>query len=281
MHLDEADGAPPRAAAKRGAFQLGRLGRFRVEVTERDIALVNWPEEFDGLRVAHLSDIHRGPYMPQYVVDQLVELCNALEPDLVALTGDYVYGPNWLGHRQALRSLGRLRARLGVTACLGNHDWRYRANGRIARELEDSGIVVLENKHLILEENGRRLAIAGVEDLWAANPRLGKATEGVVADAMLMLTHNPDVTARVECMEGAAIRPSFAMAGHTHGGQVVLPVIGSPHVPCADARFLSGLVQLDDFPIYISRGLGMVGVPLRWNCSAELPIHVLRTASKA
>lgn len=261
--------------------QVARLGAFRLEVAEHHVTLPRWPAAFDGLRVAHLTDIHRGPYMPQFVVERLVDICNDLAPDIVALTGDYVYGPNWLGHRQGLRALGRLQARLGVFATLGNHDWRYRASQRITRELEDFGIAVLENRHAVIAEAGLRLGIVGVQDQWVARPCLTTALKGLHADALLMLSHNPDTFEDRRAMGTPGLMPSLGMAGHTHGGQVVIPRVGTPHMNCAHPRYMAGLVQGPHFPVYVSRGLGMVAVPLRMNCPAELPVLVLHSQHQA
>lgn len=228
----------------------------------------------DGLEapicVAWLCDLHHGPWIDAATVAEWVDAAQFAEPDLIVLGGDLV------DHRSGRESidelvgeLGRLRAPRGVYAVWGNHDHaRFGSLARFEVALRNVGIHVMVNRgHQVRND----LWLMGVDDASMGSPDLGAALQGRPADvACLLASHNPDLLPEVPGSVG------LTLCGHTHGGQVVFPWIG-PLVTSSryGRRFLAGWVH-GPARGYVSRGLGVGVLPLRWNCPAELTILRLR-----
>lgn len=241
-----------------------------LEVTEHRIWLNGLPETFRGFRIVHLTDIHHGLYLPLHAVIEAVELANRLEPDLVALTGDFVtYSRAYIEPIAAI--LGLLRARYGVLAVLGNHDFRV-GGDEVARALRWEKIEVLRNRHTLIRRHGQALYVAGIDDL-SYRADLPRALRGIPRGApTLLLSHNPGIIRRA-----ARYGVSLVLSGHTHGGQVNLPLVGSIYGRSPERmRFKVGWDRLGPTQIYVSRGIGTVVLPLRVRCPAEIPhFHLL------
>jgi predicted MPP superfamily phosphohydrolase len=171
-------------------------------------------------RIVHLSDIHHSLFFPLERVAAVVEICNRLKPDLVALTGDFVtYSRDSI--EPVAEVLGAIEASAGVVAVLGNHDFRVDA-GAVERALRRRRIEVLRNRHIILRDAGDVLPIAGVDD-YRYGADMGKALCGIPDDTpTVLLAHNPRLVTLA-----AAYGVSLMLSGHTHGGQVNLPLLGS------------------------------------------------------
>lgn len=256
------------------------------EITETQVFLSRLPAEHDGLKIVHLTDIHLSIFSSVEEVRRVVDLANLLDPDLVALTGDYVtYSPTYIW--PVAQALGRLRSRLGVFAVLGNHDFRAGAD-EVARALRDHHIVVLRNAHCPLplaEQQARKqkdrssatpgattLWIAGVDDPWVAQADLGKALKSIPRrDPKILLCHNPEAIG-----EAARHGIDLMLSGHTHGGQVRLPLLRSLYRSIPGERFVDGWNQLGGTQIYVSRGIGKVVVPVRVACPPEITCLCLR-----
>ena len=248
--------------------------RHEIQITHQPIYLARLAADFAGLRLVQLSDIHHGLYTRLEEVERAIDLTNSLEPDLVALTGDFVtHSPNYIA--PVARALGRLRACLGTFAVLGNHDHRVGADA-VAAALEAHGVEVLRNRHVRLRRNGASLTLAGVDDVRYGEDDLPQALRGVAPDTpLILLCHNPAVLPRA-----AACGVDLVLSGHTHGGQFDLPRLRffarrrGLRIP-----FRHGWDQVGATQIYISRGIGTVVVPVRLRCPAEIPILSLQTAN--
>jgi len=252
------------------------------EITEIDIWLRRLGSAHDGLRIVHLTDIHHSIFTPLEDVQRAVHLANLLRPDVVALTGDYVtLSASYIW--PVARALGKLRARLGVFAVLGNHDFQVDA-GEIARALRAQAIRVLRNSHFALRagfapyptaRGSSALWIVGVDDLWWAADDLEAATRHVPGrDPKILLCHNP-LGIRMAAAHGV----DLMLSGHTHGGQVRLPVVGSVYGRSKlGERFVEGWNRLDGTQIYVNRGIGKVLLPLRVGCPPEIACIRLRRA---
>jgi predicted MPP superfamily phosphohydrolase len=251
-----------------------------VRLPEHDLAVPNWPERLDGLRVAVVADLHAGgPRVGTRRVEHVVEAVNAAAPDLVALVGDYV-DPNVIGGRrldpaEVARRLARLRA--PAVAVLGNHDWHDEGH-TVAHALRHAGLPVLENGAVALELRGGLLHVAGVGDLRHRDPRVGSALAGIPAgEPILLLSHDPDVFPYVP------ERVSLTLAGHLHGGQIDLPLIRRLMPSRHGSRFKEGHVVEGGRHLFVSRGVGETGLPIRFRAPAEVPILRLQgeeTAAK-
>ena len=241
------------------------------EISRMDIWLDRLPVPFNGLRVVHLTDIHHSLFTPLEYVQRAVKMANRLHPEVVALTGDYVtLSPNYIW--PVAQMLGKLRAPFGVFAVLGNHDFKVDAD-EITRALRAQRIRVLRNAHYPLRSHGSTLWMVGVDDLWWDADDLGAALHSIPEhDAKLLLCHNP-----MGIRNAAARRIDFMLSGHTHGGQVRLPVVGSLRGRSKlGEKFVDGWNRLEGTQIYVSRGIGRSVVPLRWKCPPEIAFFRLR-----
>ena len=241
-----------------------------------DLSLADLPPELEGLRVVHITDMHIGPLFHADRTEELVARINALEPDLVLITGDIVDGDV-----QALRAdaapLAGLRARHGVWACLGNHEY-YSGFAPWMRQFAALGVRMLINEHATLLINGRSLVLAGVSDEVAARfgleePDIGKALAGAPLDApRLLLAHRPK-----ESAEYARHGVAAQFSGHTHGGQA-LPV--QPLVKWLNGSYLYGLYNVNGMTLYVGAGAALwAGYPVRFGVPPEFALFRLTRSS--
>lgn len=264
--------APPRA--------LARIAEYQCIVADLGI-------HFDGYTIVVLSDFHhRHPFAELRWLRHAVESTNAVSPDLVALLGDYassfkqtpITSRRW--YARALPAMAadlrRLRARDGVVAVLGNHD--YYADADLVREwLHVTGAQVLVNSPMYVERSGSRLRIAGLDDIkeGMADPLVGCSL--TLQPPTVVLSHEPDGIRRLD----PRLRADVMLAGHTHGGQIVLPWYGAP-VTMSQAcgrRSAHGWVQNPRAPLLVTRGLGeQLPLPVRVRCPPEILILRLRSS---
>jgi predicted MPP superfamily phosphohydrolase len=265
----------------------GFINSRNLRLVRLKVGLKRLPHTFDGLKVGQISDIHAGPLVPQKFIREGVDIIMANQPDLIVLTGDFVSGATkflWTSYggfkkrhyNYCMEELGRLKASLGVFAVLGNHDfWSGQEVAlKIARGLEGIGVQVLRNKAIPIEREGQYLYIVGVDDYWESSYSLTWALKDIPENACrILLSHNPDVNENIEAL-GEHI--DFIIAGHTHGGQVVLPFLGALYIPSPfGQKYLAGLVRDKERQTYISRGLGLFFVPIRINCPADVTLLIL------
>jgi predicted MPP superfamily phosphohydrolase len=270
--------APPATPLRALAAGIAQAARqafaepFMLKVERREIALSRLPRSLDRLRIVHLSDIHHSPFTGTEQIERAIETANSLEPDLIALTGDYV------SHESAYAApcaelLGNLRARSGVYAVLGNHDhWTDAA--LITDLFRAEGIRVLVNEGMRFELAGASFWLAGVDDTMVGLEDLPLALAGSRSDEMkLLLAHNPVILRRA-----ARAGVDLVLSGHTHGGQVTWrserSASGRPR-----RRLLRGLGRQGDTQIYVTRGLGTVVLPIRYGCPPEVSLLELRCAN--
>lgn len=244
-----------------------------VRVDRRTIAIANLPASFVGKTLAVLADLHHGPYSSLDFISRVVKRANDLRADLVALVGDYAHRGKHSAWQlpPCLEVLAGLTAPLGVYAVPGNHDMGN--DGRTYREsIAATPLIDLTNRSLPLTLRGERLYLAGVDDLWWGRPDLGLALKGVPAGAaVVLLCHNPDFME-----ERPDPRVGLALCGHTHGGQVYLPLVESPWMPSKyGMKYRHGLVQGPASPVFVSRGLGESGLPLRVGAPPEINLITL------
>jgi predicted MPP superfamily phosphohydrolase len=227
------------------------------------------------IRVLHLSDLHISTFVPFSVIEQAINIGLRAKPDVVCLTGDFITDAEEFDAKRYRDCLARLSAAAPAFACLGNHDggsWTATIGGFedaavIRRLLASSGVTLLHNEARTISVRGHRLQLVGLGDLW--NHEADPAAAFASADADLptvLLAHNPDAK------DEAADYPwRLMIAGHTHGGQILAPGIGSRFVAVKDKRFVSGLRKWRGRQVYVTRGVGSLG-GIRLNCRPEVTI---------
>lgn len=243
------------------------------------------PGALGGLTILHISDTHVDA-QDSAKAQRLLAL-GSLHPDLVVLTGDYTDADE--GIALCARTLGQLRGRLGTFAVLGNHDYRtYRFGDLLRRDirpnrprnvapllaaLQGHGIHVLENQHAVVEAGGRNLWLVGVDDRYSDREDLCQALAGIPAEGFkILLSHSPEILSQVD-----GERVDVIFAGHTHGGQIRLPLLGAlrkaVETPLEEAR---GVLSRNGTIMHISAGIGTVFLPLRFLCPPEVTLIELR-----
>ena len=249
----------------------------RLIVREESIQIDNWPRELDGLKIAVLSDIHAGgSFINDKKLHTIVDRTNALHPDLIVILGDYMSSNGTFRRRVEPEVFGAVlknfRAPLGTYSVLGNHDWWY-SGAKVRAGLEQNGIKVLENEVLQINARGVSLWLVGLADLWTRPQRIeqtvAKVPEG---QTMIALTHNPDIFPNVP------ERVPLLLAGHTHGGQVRFPFIGSV-VEASEygQRYERGHVFENNHHLFVTTGIGTSIVPLRFGVTPEIVLLTLRS----
>jgi predicted MPP superfamily phosphohydrolase len=249
------------------------LEATRVLLSRHDVRIPGLPSGLDGLRLAQVSDVH----LPgnRTAARAALELLHRERPDIVLLTGDMT---------ESLRALDEVRTfaaeargSLATVAVLGNWEHRIGAVGKPALDLyRSAGVALLVNGAVTVDVGGVPLTLIGLDDPVTGDPDISAARRGVVAGSTeIWLVHAPGIADRFARM--TSVRPSLLLAGHTHGGQIRIPLL-PPVKPIGAGRFLEGWYQDTWAPLYVSRGVGTTGIPARFNCSAELPIFTLRPA---
>jgi uncharacterized protein len=287
------DGSAPRHG---GRFRLARwVGRSLahlsyavlveptwLEVNHLEIPVAGGPSA-GRLRIVQLSDFHFQRRVPERYIEHCIQSANGEQPDLVALTGDYIHkGPRFVD--RIAEMLSQLTAPLGVFAVLGNHDhavrnaWGLRGypmlHRKIAASLERHGIRVLHNELLTLDHAGGRYQISGVDDLWSRRCRPDLALAQL--DAALphvMLAHHPRT---IELIAGK--RCDLMLSGHTHGGQIHTRRFGSPTLGRKMKRYAAGLYSVADSHLYVNKGVGY-GLKIRFNRRPEIAVFDLVPAA--
>jgi predicted MPP superfamily phosphohydrolase len=258
----------------------GRLARIltglpgnevlKVDFQSIELALPRLQQELDGLRIAHLSDLHLSGRIGKAYFAEVAQMVQEQQPDLVALTGDICeFDPQiaWIGD-----ILGRIRGRLGNYFVLGNHDLRLSDTNSLVRELQSAGYVPMSGRTVRVSHGGAEAFFSGDSRPWYGD------VPPVPEDSSLprvLLAHTPD-------RFGWAARQGFdlVLAGHTHGGQVRLPLVGPVFCPSLyGVRYAGGTFQSGRTVMHVSRGLSGLH-PLRFNCLPEVSILVLRAVGK-
>ena len=244
---------------------------FRLTIEHHQIRLRRLPAAFDGFRIVQLSDIHHSPFTSRAQIERAVATANSLQPDIVALTGDYISKERQYAAPCA-ELLGKLRARHGIFAVLGNHDhWTDAA--LITDLFRAEGMTVLVNQGMRFELKSDALWLAGVDDTMVGLEDLPLALAGSREDEFkLLLAHNPIILRRA-----ARAGVDLVLSGHTHGGQVSLrSERNASERP--RRRLLKGLAREGETQIYVTRGLGTVVLPVRFGCPPEVSLLELRCA---
>ena len=264
-------------------------GRLRYTIERVDVPVANLPPELDGLRIAQLSDIHIGDYMPPHEIRRAVDMANDLNPDISFVTGDFVSS---MGDPldACITELSRLRAPLGVWGCNGNHEIYAGVEDEAERLFHEKGMRLLRARSEVIEHNGGRFNLMGVDyqrDHMTSGEPVGPMLheiEALIRRDMtnILLSHNPNSFRRA-----AELGIELSLAGHTHGGQVKFEIVDHSVSPARlITPFVAGLYRLplsastqgQKAALYVNRGLGTFGFPVRIGVPPEITLLTLRRA---
>ncbi|MBZ0280454.1 MAG: metallophosphoesterase [Anaerolineae bacterium] len=246
----------------------------RVEVVRVNLTLPRLNPAFNGYQLVQISDIHIDTGMTKERLQRIVQMVNDLQPDAIAITGDYITG-RWLLERSLenlVEVLSGLRAKDAAVAVLGNHDHWTDANG-VRGVLRDSGLTELSNAVHTVRRGDAMLHLSGVDDYWERNDRLDEVLDLLPEEgAAILLAHEPDYAD----ISAATGRFDLQISGHSHGGQVIIPVLNRPVVvPTYGRKYPLGRYQVGTMIQYTNRGLGTVPPAVRFNCRPEITLFTL------
>ncbi|HEX8246950.1 MAG TPA: metallophosphoesterase [Pyrinomonadaceae bacterium] len=253
----------------------------RLVINENTLSVPHWSANLNGFKIVAISDIHGGSnYVTEERLRELVTQANAQNPDLIVLLGDYI-SEKFRDHKNLrmpvetiAENLKGFRARHGVYAVIGNHDWWY-DEPKVRAELEKAGIKFLENETISFEANGEKIWLLGIEDFW-------KRRRVEVSDAMrriepkkniIAITHNPD------SLLHSPPEISLMLAGHSHGGQVRFPFYGAVAF-VNDGRFMKGEAIVDGKHVFVTTGVGCSGPPIRFGVTPEIAVLQIHSKSE-
>ncbi len=253
-----------------------RIEPYMLDVTRLILPLRGLPPAFAGTTIVQISDWHLGGWMAVERMMAIADVVNTLQPDIIAITGDFVtriwaYTPG-----EITRILRSLQANERIVATLGNHDyWTHAPTVRAA--IREAGVTLLDNATITLRRDGAALYLVGVDDIWEEHHDLDRALADVPdGAATVLLAHEPDFADEA----AATGRIGLQLSGHSHGGQVRLPGKGALILPHLGRKYDSGLYRINGMMLYVNRGLGMVAPYVRFNCPPEVT-HITLSAPEA
>jgi predicted MPP superfamily phosphohydrolase len=248
----------------------------RLIVHQETIQIDNWPNELSGLRIALIADIHTGaPFIDDQKLQQIVARTNELNPDLIVLLGDYMSPNSWHSHRVepevTAAALRNLKAPLGIYSVLGNHDWWYNGE-KVRNAFEHNGIHVLEDAAVEVKWHDKSFWLVGLADLWTRPQHVGETIARIQpGSTIIALTHNPDI------FPGLPQSVPLLLAAHTHGGQVNIPLIGTPIVPSRFGRkYTAGHIFENGHHMFVTTGIGTSILPVRFRVPPEILILTIK-----
>jgi uncharacterized protein len=247
----------------------------RLVIHAEALKIPNWSANLNGFKVVAISDIHGGSNnVTEERLRDLVEKANAQNADIIVLLGDYVSQTR--GNRSVLKmssekvaeNLKGFRAKYGVFAVIGNHDWWYDEK-KIIAEFENAGINILENEVTPIQVGDEKVYVWGIEDYWKKRVVPTAALENIPEKRnVIAITHNPDSLLK------SPNEISIMFAGHSHGGQVRFPIYGA-HPFVNDRRFMAGEAIVDGKHIFVTTGVGCTGPQIRFRVPPEIAVLTL------
>jgi uncharacterized protein len=251
-------------------------------IVRQEIALRRWPASLEGFTIALLSDFHYDPYFSEHPLKAAIGQVNGLRPDLIVLTGDFVTVPFVGDHEEQAAAaaepcahlLGRMNAKHGLWAVLGNHDVATDPR-HVTRALRAEGIEVLANRSAPIGIKGARFWLSGVNDVLTDTADLQTTLDQVPQnEATILLAHEPDYADY-----SSSYSVDLQLSGHSHGGQVRIPLLPPLFLPALARKYVWGLYKVGPLTLYTNPGLGTIGVPARLNCPPEITLLTMRQAA--
>lgn len=262
-------------------WQVAKQEARRIQFRRLDLVLPNLPFAFEGYRIAHLTDIHTdGTAIAEERLAEAVAWINRMQPDLVALTGDFVTLKRPADTGALIEQLQQLRASDGVFAVMGNHDHK-RNRYMVEAALQMCAIPNLANKVVPIERNGATVMLCGVDSLSRRRARLDRVLRALnkhdrangEKSCAILLAHEPDFAD----ISSPTYRFDLQLSGHAHGGQIRVPFVTRRVLPVYGERYSNGLYLVKGMTVYSNRGLGTTGLPLRFRCPPEVALITLHS----
>jgi uncharacterized protein len=249
-----------------------------LETNRYTVKLNKLPPAFHGTRVVQLSDLHHNEYLGREHLEEVFDATMAEKPDLVLITGDFVTG--FLGDvknfrrktgdfflRELSELLRKVKAPLGVWGVPGNHDFWY-GFSTVKRFLRPSGVHLMRDTHMRFSRKDQSIVLVGLTDLWSEPIRWRRALRHTSRkECRIAMMHNPDSFSQT-----VRFGLDLVLCGHTHGGQINLPFIGPPILPIANRAFVQGWFREGATQMYVNRGIGVIGIPIRFNARPEITV---------
>ena len=279
---EKPDNKPKKGFLTRRKFIYGAMGlaagdAFFIEpnfswTTKTDLTVPHLPTPLTGLKIVHLTDLHYKPDKDENLLATVIEKVNAISPDLIFLTGDFV-DHDTSGVQPMLAHLSKLTPKYGIFACMGNHDGWAATGTYFKREFELHGIQFLINQNTKLNILGESLHIAATDFIWDGNPDPITTLKGIPSNAPLItMVHEPDYFDTMLEYNSQHLQ----LSGHTHGGQCRVPFIGyAPKKVKYGKKYIYGKYEKESSSVFVSRGLGTTGIRVRFSCLPEIALHTL------
>ena len=289
------DGQEPQHGLTRRSFLVGTgaltaglalysslVARHEISVLSQHIRIDALPHAFVGYRVVQLSDFHLEEFTEPFFLERVVEHVNHIDPDVVLLTGDFITrgSLNFLFEHHAANRCAEILATIRCPqkfAVLGNHDVAVSAP-MVTAALQAQGLPVLRNRYETITLGGDSLHIAGTADPGTDRPDLMTAVPSAPKGPVLLMSHAPDYVDFVVNHPRAPLI-DLMLSGHSHGGQVRLPLLGPLVLPPLGRKYVEGLFRFNRMQLYVNRGLGTVGIPIRLNCPPEITLITLERST--
>lgn len=254
-----------------GALYSRFVHPFQPRLNHQIIELPRTHKHLDGVTIAFATDLHVGPHFSASALEPSIRMLERVNADVVLFGGDYISeSPRYLKDVQGPLRRMAATAKIGAWGMLGNHDVAN-IRDRVMEMFAPTGIRILQNEAVEIETGKGPLWLVSVDDALLGSPRIEKAFAGVPADAArIAMWHEPDHAEKIE-----PYGPFLLLSGHTHGGQVRLPLVGPVATPKMGKRYISGRFEIGDMTLFVSNGIGMYRPPVRFNCPPEVVVFTL------
>lgn len=242
---------------------------YLLRVRHLDFNSMDIPEQFDECKIIFVSDIHHGPYYSIKRVSSLVNKINRMNPDIVLLGGDYIYF-NDRYIEPVFKELATIKPKIFFGGVLGNHD-HWESSELVKLNMDNAGISCLDNASFWIEKDSAKIKIGGVGDLFEDNQLIVNTESDVLSnDFVILVSHNPDFFAEID-----DDLIDLVLAGHTHGGQISFFGLWAPFVPIQHKEYWKGMINNQYSSMYVTTGVGTIGLPLRFFSRPEIVEIVL------